>query len=58
MKDLSGDKTHAANVERLTGLLKEWQQQLGDGLPLRTDKPQPLEFDFSKVEPVKKPGEK
>jgi arylsulfatase A-like enzyme len=58
MKDLSNDKTHAADVERLTGLLKDWQQQLGDGLPLRTDKPQPLEFDFSKVEPVKKPGEK
>jgi arylsulfatase A-like enzyme len=58
MKDLSADKGHAADVERLTGLLKEWQQQLGDGLPLRTDKPQPLEFDFSKVEPVKKPGEK
>jgi arylsulfatase A-like enzyme len=58
IKDLSSDKTHAVDVERLTGVLKEWQQQLGDELPLRTDKPKPLEFDFSKVEPVKKPGEK
>jgi hypothetical protein len=40
-------------VRRLTGLLKEWQQQLGDRQLLTSDKPQPLEFDFSKVPPAK-----
>jgi arylsulfatase A-like enzyme len=50
-KDLMGDKSHAAELERLTGLLKDWQKQSGDIQPLRSEKPQPLEFDFSKVKP-------
>lgn len=58
MHDLSAGKDHAAEVKRLTALLKESQEQLGDTLPLTTDKPQPLEFDFSKVPPEKKPGGK
>jgi arylsulfatase A-like enzyme len=59
LKDLSDDKTHTAEVERLMGLLRERQNQLGDTQPLRTDKPQPLAFDFSKVQkPVKKPRQK
>ena len=48
-KDLAADKTHAAGIDRLTGLLKDWQQKLGDTQPLTTDKPQSLTFDFSKV---------
>jgi arylsulfatase A-like enzyme len=53
-KDLSEDRSHAGEVKRLTGLLQGWQKELGDSLPLRSDKPQPLEFDFRKVGPVKK----
>jgi arylsulfatase A-like enzyme len=53
-KDLAADKAHAAEVARLTDLLKGWQKKLGDAQPLRSDKPQPLEFDFRKVPPVKK----
>jgi arylsulfatase A-like enzyme len=58
MHDLAADKDHAAEVRRLTALLKAQQEQLGDTRPLTTDKPQPLEFDFRKVPPEKKPGDK
>jgi arylsulfatase A-like enzyme len=54
MKDLSEDRSHAAEVERLMGLLKRWQKEVDDTQPLKTDKPEPLEFDFSKVPPEKK----
>lgn len=53
-KDLAQDQANAAEVERLTALLMDWQKQLGDTQPLSVEKPQPLEFDFSKVPPVKK----
>jgi arylsulfatase A-like enzyme len=53
-KDLAADKAHAADVERLIALLKDGQKQVGDSLPLRTDQPEPLEFDFGKVRPEKK----
>jgi arylsulfatase A-like enzyme len=52
-KDLAADKSHAAEIERLMALLKESQKEAGDKQPLRTDKPEPLEFDFTKVPPVK-----
>jgi arylsulfatase A-like enzyme len=52
--DLATDPAHAADVERLTARMKSWQKELGDTLPLRSAKPQPLEFDFSKVPPEKK----
>src|SRR6516225_5737028 len=48
-KDLAADRAHAAEVARLTALLQGWQKKLGDGLPLRSSKPQSLEFDFRKV---------
>jgi arylsulfatase A-like enzyme len=54
-KDLADEPAHAGQVERLFTLLKEWQRQAGDIQPLRTDKPERLEFDFSKVQPVKRP---
>jgi arylsulfatase A-like enzyme len=56
--DLSTDPAHATDVERLTARMRSWQKDLGDTLPLRTDKPQPLEFDFSKVGPEPKPAKK
>ena len=56
--DLSTDPTHAAEVDRLLARLKAWQKDLHDALPLSTDKPQPLEFDFSKVGPEPKPAKK
>jgi arylsulfatase A-like enzyme len=54
-KDLADDPTRAADVARLTALLKEWQKKVDDKQPLTTDDPQPLKFDFSKVPPVKQP---
>lgn len=53
MRDLAADPARAGEVKRLTALLKDWQEQLGDRQALTTDKPQPLEFDFSKVKPSK-----
>ena len=41
--------------DRMEQLYKDWQQKLGDKQPLTSEKPQPLEFDFSKVPPAK-PG--
>jgi arylsulfatase A-like enzyme len=52
--DLSADKAHAAEVDRLTNLLKDWQKRLGDEQPLRREKPLPVEFDFSTVDRPKK----
>jgi arylsulfatase A-like enzyme len=52
-KDLAGDPAHAAEVERLTKLLAAEQKNAGDNLPLKAETRQPLEFDFSKVPPVK-----
>ncbi len=54
--DLSADPAQAKTVERLLGTLKAWQKKLGDPQPLRSEKPQPAEFDFSKVPPEKKKG--
>ena len=54
-RDLAADKAHAAEIDRLTGLLKAWQQKLGDTQPLTTDKPQPLAFDFTKIKVGKRP---
>lgn len=53
-KDLAGDPAYAAEVERLLKVLVAEQKKAGDTLPLKAAKPQPLEFDFSKVPPVKK----
>ena len=52
-KDLAADPAHAAEVDRLLRLLKDWKKEVGDKQPLRSDKPQPLAFDFSKVGPAK-----
>ena len=55
MKDLTANRMHASEVKRLTALLGEWQKRLGDTLPLHSDKPEPLEFDFRKVPQAKGP---
>jgi arylsulfatase A-like enzyme/predicted amidohydrolase len=48
-RDLSADPAHEVEVKRLLALLRERQKQFGDTQPLRTDRPQPLEFDFRKA---------
>jgi arylsulfatase A-like enzyme len=53
LKDLAGDRNRAGTIEKLTDTLKGWQQKLGDTQTLRSEKPLPWEFDFSKVPPVK-----
>ena len=47
--DLAADSRHTAQLTRLTALLREQQALAGDTLPLTTDKPQPADFDFTKV---------
>jgi len=54
MRDLADDPKHAGGLERLTGMLRNWQHQLGDTQALTTNKPEPLAFDFSKVKRDKK----
>ncbi|HLJ92220.1 MAG TPA: sulfatase-like hydrolase/transferase [Gemmataceae bacterium] len=49
--DLAAEPAHKGEGTRLTALLTDWQEQLGDRQPLHTDKPQPVEFDFAKVKP-------
>ncbi len=51
MKDLASDAAHADVLKRMTALLKTAQREAGDDLPLTTDRPRPLAFDFSKVKP-------
>jgi len=48
-KDLSGDAVHAAELERMLSLLRAEQAAAGDTLALKSEKPKPAEFDFSKV---------
>ena len=49
--DLSADPARAAEVARLTALLREEQAAAGDSLPLATDEPEPEAFDFGKAAP-------
>ena len=58
IKDLAGDPAHAQEIVRLTAKLKDWQKQLGDKQELRSEKPLPAEFDFSKVPAEEKKKEK
>ncbi|MGH7225113.1 MAG: sulfatase-like hydrolase/transferase, partial [Gemmataceae bacterium] len=48
-KDLASDLRHKGEVERLMQQLKDWQKQVGDVQPLRSEKPLPATFDFSSV---------
>ncbi|HKB02581.1 MAG TPA: sulfatase-like hydrolase/transferase [Gemmataceae bacterium] len=46
MTNLAADPAHAAQVERLTGLMKEWQAKVGDKQPLAVAKPKPKDVSF------------
>ncbi len=45
--DVSGNPENAAEVERLLALMRDWQQRLGDQLPLTTGQPKPLMRDLT-----------
>lgn len=47
--DLAADPKHKGEVERLVKDLKDWQKQVGDSQPLRSETPLPTAFDFSTV---------
>lgn len=49
LHDLSANPKFAKQLERMTELLKKKQAEAGDTQPLSVDKPQPAEFDFTKV---------
>jgi arylsulfatase A-like enzyme len=49
MRDLSGDPSRTGEVKRLTALLGEWQRRVEDTLPLASENPKPIEFDYSKL---------
>ncbi len=55
LHDLADDPSRAGEVSRLTGLLRRWQEQVGDGQPLSTSKPLPLEFQLPPAD-AKKPA--
>ncbi len=44
--DLASDPAKAGEVDRLTGLLREWQRRLDDSLALSSATPSRLEFTF------------
>ena len=46
-QNLAGKTELQATVERLLGLMKEWQAKVGDALPLETDQPKPKELDLT-----------
>lgn len=48
--DVSGDPGRAAEVERLLGLMRDWQQRVGDRLPLTVPEPKPLMRDLTGLE--------
>lgn len=49
--DRANEPAHASQKQRMLNLLRQAQAEAGDTLPLTTEIPQPLEFDFSKVKP-------
>ncbi len=46
IQDLAADPKYAAEIERLTARMKEWQAKVGDRQPLRVDQPKPKEVSF------------
>jgi arylsulfatase A-like enzyme len=47
LNNLVEDPDQAENVERLSNLLRQWQEQVGDGLPLTVADLRPLEIDLA-----------
>jgi arylsulfatase A-like enzyme len=50
-RDLSADPRYAAEIQRLTSLLRDWQKRLNDPQPLSSEKPLPSEFKVPKSTP-------
>jgi arylsulfatase A-like enzyme len=46
MKDVSNDPAHATTIERLTGLMKDWQTKVSDKQPLTVAKPRSKAVSF------------
>jgi arylsulfatase A-like enzyme len=46
-RDLAGDSRHAAEIDRLTALMKSWQAKVGDKQTLTVDKPKPKAVSFA-----------
>jgi hypothetical protein len=44
--DLAKSPRHAARVDQLTALLRDWQRRVGDAQPLTVANPRPLEIHF------------
>lgn len=55
MTDLAADPHHAADIDRLTALMGEWQAKVGDKQPLSVDRPKPREVSFDGY--VRKPDQ-
>ncbi len=49
INDLAGNPKFQSQLDKMTSLLRRQQAEAGDTQPLRTEKPQPAEFDFPKV---------
>lgn len=44
--NLAEEPRYAAQIERLTALMHDWQQRVGDSQPLTVDSPKPKEIDL------------
>ncbi len=53
MRNLADDPVQAMRIERLTALMKAWQEKVGDTQPLTVDHPKPKEVRFDDF--VRKP---
>jgi arylsulfatase A-like enzyme len=49
-QNLAADKAHAAEIKRLTSLLKDWQKKVHDTQPLTVENPRPKEVSFDGFE--------
>jgi arylsulfatase A-like enzyme len=55
MQNLADDPNHAAEIQRLTWLMKKWQQKVGDQQPLTVADPKPKEVRFDDF--IRKPDQ-
>jgi arylsulfatase A-like enzyme len=53
--DLAADPAHAKEIERLTALMKSWQEKVGDKQPLTVARPKPKAVSFDGY--VRKPDQ-
>jgi len=59
-EDLSGDAAQIERIQRMMGLIRQWQQKLSDKQPLTSDEPESAEIDigFLKTKAPKKKEKK